>query len=403
MIWLTNDILHSIFLCLIGSEYDLWLRINGDPLLLSYFSLGHRLTRTTDDFLHNGTTPTTRNWIIYRARSIARVIATYRTITSRATIVHHRTLLAYLYARLSNTTRTPPIPWPIPTDIVYRAFWIDNTLSGEQHPFKHPTRNYSHHSLHFSVLDEDNHVSSRCIIPFDSTRNWTGTRTPICHFTRNGIPWTTHYDSQGRPCLPDNPHSFPYPQVRPACTFSIPLTWTQTHNIQYMLFKQATSTQNTSYVRILVEIVINTIDTVHTLLAGDVCISYANHSWDNANGTNSHTLHPNGACLAHTPLARRGYTTSGNRSRQHYADIFLTFPTPPTHGNALLYNLQYPSNNLIDTVQSFLNMRVLSHQDASQQVRQYNRRLTQAEGVNFPNPDHRRVELLFQIRACHER
>ena len=64
MIWLTNDILHSIFLCLIGSEYDLWLRINGDPLLLSYFSLGHRLTRTTDDFLHNGTAPTTRNWII---------------------------------------------------------------------------------------------------------------------------------------------------------------------------------------------------------------------------------------------------------------------------------------------------------------------------------------------------
>ena len=182
MIWLANDILHSIFLCLIGSEYDLWLRINGDPLLLSYFSLGHRLTRTTDDFLHNSTTPTTRNWIIYRARSIARVITTYRTITSRANIVQHRTLLAYLYTHLSNTTRTPPIPWPIPTDIIYRAFWIDNTLSGKQHPhvtntshimptnwrnvFRHPTRSYSHHSLHFSILDDDNHASSRCAVPF---------------------------------------------------------------------------------------------------------------------------------------------------------------------------------------------------------------------------------------------
>ena len=92
------------------------------------------LTRTTDDFLHNSTTPTTRNWIIYRARSIARVITTHRTITSRANIVQHRNLLAYLYTHLSNTTRTPPIPWPIPTDIIYRAFWIDNTLSGEQHP-----------------------------------------------------------------------------------------------------------------------------------------------------------------------------------------------------------------------------------------------------------------------------
>ena len=149
MIWLANDILHSIFLCLIGSEYDLWIRINGDPLLLSYFSLGHRLTRTADDFLHNNTTPTTRNWIIYRVRNIARVITTYRTTTSRANIVQHRTLLAYLYAHLSNITRTPPIPWPIPTDIVYRAFWIDHTLSGEQHPFRHPTRNYICFVLHF--------------------------------------------------------------------------------------------------------------------------------------------------------------------------------------------------------------------------------------------------------------
>ena len=118
MIWLTNDTLHSIFLCLIGSEYDPWIRINGDPLLLSYFSLGHRLTRITDDFLHNSMTPTTRNWIMCRIRSIARVITAYRTTTGRANIMQHRTLLAYLHTHLSNTTRTPPIPWPIPTGIV---------------------------------------------------------------------------------------------------------------------------------------------------------------------------------------------------------------------------------------------------------------------------------------------
>ena len=55
MIWLTNDIHHSIFSCLVGTEYDLWIRINGDPLILSYFSPGHTLTRTTDDFLQNDT------------------------------------------------------------------------------------------------------------------------------------------------------------------------------------------------------------------------------------------------------------------------------------------------------------------------------------------------------------
>ena len=147
-----------------------------------------------------------------------------------------------------------------------------------------------------------------------------------------------------------------------------------------MLFEQATSTQNTSYARILVEVVINTIDTVHTLLAGDVCISSANRRWNDANGADSHTLQTNGARLAYTPLARRGYTTSGNRSKHHYADIFLTFPTPSTHGHAPQNNSHiashYHSNNLADTVKSFSNMRVLSHQGALQQVQQDNRRLT---------------------------
>ena len=106
------------------------------------------------------------------------------------------------------------------------------------------------------------------------------------------------------------------------------------------------------------------------------------------------------------PLARPGYTTSGNRSKHHYADIFLTFPVPPSddhtpHGTSY-GKTQYPSDNLIDTIQSFSNMRILSQQDALQQVRQYNRRLTQAEGANSVNPNHRKVEFVFQVRAFHE-
>ena len=351
-------------------------------------------------------TPTTRSWIIHRIQNIASVITAYRTTTSRANIVQHRTLLAYLHTHLYNTTRTPPIAWPIPTDIVYRAFWIDHTLSGEQRPFRHPSRQYSHYSLHISTLEDNNHANSRCAIPFDSMRKWTGTRTPIHHLTHNGTPWTAHYDSQGRPSLPNNPHSFPYPHARPACTFSIPLTWTQAYATQYMLFEESTSTHNTSYTRILVEIVANTTGTVHTLLAGDVCISSMNRRWNDVSGTNSHKLHTNGVCLAHTPLARPGYTTSGNRSKHHYADIFLTFPVPPSddhtpHGTSY-GEKQYPSDNLINTIQSFSNMRILSQQDALQQVRQYNRRLTQAEGANSVNPNHRKVEFVFQVRAFHE-
>ena len=134
MIWLANDIHHSIFSYLVGKEYDLWIRINGDPLSLSYFSPGHTLTRTTDDFLHNHS-PITCNWIVYRIQSIARVLTTYRTITSRSNIAQHHTLLAFLRTHLYNTTRTPPIAWPIPTDIVYRAFWVlDRT-----HPFRRTT------------------------------------------------------------------------------------------------------------------------------------------------------------------------------------------------------------------------------------------------------------------------
>ena len=114
-----------------------------------------------------------------------------------------------------------------------------------------------------------------------------------------------------------------------------------------MLYEQATSTQDTSYARILVEVVINTIGAVPTLLAGDVCISSANRRWNDANGADSHALHTNGARLAHAPLARRGYTTPGNRSKHHYADFFLTFPTPSTHGHAPQNNShiasQYPS------------------------------------------------------------
>ena len=406
MIWLTNDIHHSIFSCLVGTEYDLWIRINGDPLTLSYFSPGHTLTRTTDDFLQNDTTPTTRNWIVYRIQSIARVLVAYRTITSRSNITQHSTFLVFLRTHLYNTTRIPPIAWPIPTDIVYRAFWIDRTLSGEQHPFRHPTRQYSHHSLHISTLDDNNHANSRCVIPFDSTRSWTGTRAPVRHLAHDGTPWTSHYDSQGRPCLPDNPHSFPYPYVRPACSFSIPLTWTQAYAIQYMLFEEATSTPDTSYTRILVEIVNNTTGTVHTLLAGDVCIFSANRRWIDVSGTNSHKLHTNGVCLAHTPLARPGYTTSGNRSKHHYADIFLTFPVPPpgshTPQGTSYGESQYPSENLMDTVKSFSNMRVLSHQDAQRQIEQHNRRITQEEGINSVNPNHRKVELVFQVRACQE-
>ena len=286
---------------------------------------------------------------------------TYRTITSRSNIAQHRTFLVFLRTHLYNTTRIPPIAWPIPTDIAYRAFWIDHTLSGEQHPFRHPTRQYSHHSLHISTLDDNNHANSRCVIPFDSTRSWTGTRAPVRHLAHDGTPWTSHYDSQGRPCLPDNPHSFPYPYVRPACTFSIPLTWAQAYAIQCMLFEEATSTHDAPYTRILVEIVKNTTGTVHTLLAGDVCIFSANRRWNDVSGANSHKLHTNGICLAHTPLARPGYATSGNRSKHHYADIFLTFPVPPpdshTPQGTSYGESQYPSENRIDTVKSFSNMQ----------------------------------------------
>ena len=149
------------------------------------------------------------------------------------------------------------------------------------------------------------------------------------HLAHDGTPWTTHYDSQGRPCLPENPHSFPYPYVHPTCTFSIPLTWVQAFAIKFMLAKDGTSVHNISYKRILIELVANTTDTVHTLLAGDICIVPTTRPWNKINGEDSHKLHTNGTCIAHTPLARPGYTTSGNRSLHHYADIFLTFPIPP--------------------------------------------------------------------------
>ena len=182
-------------------------------------------------------------------------------------------------------------------------------------------------------------------------------------------------------------------------------TWAQAYAIQYMLFEEATSAHDTPYTRTLVEIVKNTTGMVHTLLAGDVCIFSASRRWNDLSGTHSHKLHTNGICLAHTPLARPGYTTSGNRSKHHYADIFLTFPVPPP-GSHTLQGSSYgeshcPSENLVDTATSFSNMRVLSHRDAQQQVEQHSRRLT--EGINFANPDHRRVEFIFQVRACHER
>ena len=406
MIWFAHDILHCIFLFLIGPDYNLWIRINNDPLSFSYFSLGHRLTRTPEDFLHNGATPTTRNWITHRIRSIARAITSYQITTSHAGIPQHRTLLVYLRTHLYNTARTPPIAWPIPTDIVYRAYWIDHTLSREQRTFKHPTRQYSHHSLHISTLEDNNHANSRCIIPFDSIRHWTGTRVPTQHTAHDGTPWTTHYDSQGRPCLPDNSHSFSYPHVRPACTFSIPLTWTQAFAIKRMLSNETTSIHNTSYTRILIEIVANATDTVHTLMAGDVCIVPPVHRWNASSSDNSHELHINGVRLAHTPLARAGYTTSGNRSKRHYADIFLTFPTPRSDSHTpqgtSYGESQYPSDNLMDTIQCFSNIRILPHQHAQQQASQYIRRLTQHEGINSDNPNHRKVEFIFQVRACHE-
>ena len=128
-----------------------------------------------------------------------------------------------------------------------------------------------------------------------------------------------------------------------------------------MLFEEATSTHDAPYTRILVEIVKNTTGTVHTLLAGDVCIFSANRRWNDVSGANSHKLHTNGICLAHTPLARPGYATSGNRSKHHYADIFLTFPVPPpdshTPQGTSYGESQYPSENRIDTVKSFSNMQ----------------------------------------------
>ena len=115
------------------------------------------------------------------------------------------------------------------------------------------------------------------------------------------------------------------------------------HAIQYMLFEQATSTQHTSYARILVEIVINTIGTVHTLLAGDVCISSANRRWNNANGANSHTLHTNGAAW-HTHHWRDVDTQHLATDRDNTTRIFSSlFPHPQhmdtPHKTTLWYNI----------------------------------------------------------------